>query len=64
MAPAFKVELISEKYKNIMLSHPAQFICRQALADVPPTAAGHSERMIIVPAFGESWDLVRQKIRR
>lgn len=60
-APAFKVELISEKYKNIMLSHPAQFICQQTLEDVPPRAAGHSERMIIVPAFGESWDLVKQK---
>ncbi|MEX6688998.1 helix-turn-helix domain-containing protein [Danxiaibacter flavus] len=43
--PAFKIELVSEKLKNIQLIHPAQFICYKNLSDV------QSPDLIIVPSF-------------
>ncbi len=43
--PAFKVELVSEKVKNIQLDVPAQFICYKTMEEVVQTD------LIIVPGF-------------
>ncbi len=43
--PAFKIDLVSEKLKNIQLIHPAQFICYKNLQEVK------SADLIIVPSF-------------
>jgi transcriptional regulator GlxA family with amidase domain len=61
-APAFRVELISDKYKNIVLSQPVQFVCQRTLAELPAIEASGSN-LIIVPAFGAEWDLVLEKNR-
>jgi transcriptional regulator GlxA family with amidase domain len=44
-APAFEIELVSEKLKNIQLYLPAQFICHRTLGEVSET------NLIVVPAF-------------
>jgi len=62
-APAFNVELVCENAKNILLSDPAQFNCQRTLAEVPPKSSGHHSSLIIVPAFGGTWDAVREKNR-
>jgi len=43
--PAFKVELVSEKVKNIQLNTPTQFICNTTMEEVTQTD------LIIVPGF-------------
>ena len=43
--PAFKLELVSEKLKNIQLNAPAQFICYTTMDEVAQTD------LIIVPGF-------------
>lgn len=43
--PAFELELVSDKIKNIQLNVPAQFICAKTLTEVTDTD------LIIVPAF-------------
>jgi transcriptional regulator GlxA family with amidase domain len=43
--PAFKVELVSEKVKNIQLNTPAQFICNTTMDEVVEAD------LIIVPGF-------------
>lgn len=62
-APAFRVELVSEKGKNILLSDPAQFNCQRTLAEVPPKSSGHHSSLIIVPAFAGDWESVLDKNR-
>jgi transcriptional regulator GlxA family with amidase domain len=59
--PAFSVELVSEKVKNIQLSDPAQFNCQRTLAEVPPKSSGHHSALIVVPAFGGDWETVFSK---
>jgi len=54
---AFKVELVSEKFKNIQLYLPAQFICHKTLADITETD------LIIVPAFNGDPDEILKKNR-
>lgn len=54
-SPAFGVELVSEKRKNIRLHHPAQFICHKTLAEATGTD------LVIVPAFNGAPDVVLQK---
>ncbi|MFC4878801.1 GlxA family transcriptional regulator [Microbulbifer halophilus] len=61
--PAFRVELVSEKVKNIHLSDPAQFNCQRTLAEVPAKSSGHNSPLIIVPAFSGDWDSVFAKNR-
>ncbi|CAL1518425.1 helix-turn-helix domain-containing protein [Chitinophaga sp. MM2321] len=53
--PAFQVDLVSEKIKNIQLSVPAQFICYKTLEDVTATD------LILAPAFYGSPDVVLSK---
>jgi transcriptional regulator GlxA family with amidase domain len=53
--PAFKLELVSEKMKNIQLSAPAQFICYATIAEVLQTD------LIIIPGFnGEPKSILRK----
>jgi transcriptional regulator GlxA family with amidase domain len=53
--PAFKLELVSEKIKNIQLSAPAQFICYATIAEVLQTD------LIIVPGFnGEPKSILKK----
>lgn len=55
--PAFEVELVSEKLKNIQLRRPAQFICHKTLAEAPETD------LIIAPAFTGEPETVLEKNR-
>jgi len=55
--PAFQLELVSEKMKNIQLHLPAQFICHKTLAEVPETD------LIVAPAFNGNPDEVLKKNR-
>lgn len=59
-APAFQVELVGCKYRNIMLANPVQLICQRTLDEIPPEA-GHPGVLIIVPAFGSDWEAVLEK---
>jgi transcriptional regulator GlxA family with amidase domain len=53
--PAFKLELVSEKTKNIQLSAPAQFLCYATMEEVFQTD------LIIISGFeGEPKDIVRK----
>lgn len=54
---AFRLELVSEKLKNIQLRLPAQFICHKTLAEVTDTD------LIIAPAFNGNPDEVLEKNR-
>ncbi|HWV68053.1 GlxA family transcriptional regulator [Chitinophaga sp.] len=53
--PAFKLELVSEKMKNIQLHTPAQFICFKTIDEVKHTD------LILAPAFEGSPDTVLEK---
>jgi len=61
--PAFRVQLVSEKGRNVHLDNPAQFICQLTLDQVPPEPAGHHASLIVVPAFSGNWDTVLDKNR-
>jgi transcriptional regulator GlxA family with amidase domain len=61
--PAFNVNLVSDKVKNILLSDPAQFICQRTLDEVPAKSQSHNLPLIVVPAFAGDWDTVREKNR-
>ncbi len=52
---AFRVELVSEKLKNIQLRLPAQFICHKTLDEVTNTD------LIIAPAFNGDPDVILNK---
>lgn len=53
--PAFKLELVSEKVKNIQLDAPAQFICFTTIDEVTQTD------LIIVPGFnGDSKTILKK----
>ena len=53
--PAFKLELVSEKIKNIQLAAPAQFICYATMKEVLQTD------LIIIPGFnGEPKEIVKK----
>jgi len=53
--PAFKLELVSEKTKNIQLSGHAQFLCFATMEEVVQTD------LIVIPGFnGEPKDIVRK----
>jgi len=53
--PAFKLELVSEKVKNIQLDAPAQFICFTTIEEVMQTD------LIIVPGFnGDSQAILKK----
>lgn len=60
-APAFNVELISAKYRNVMLGSPLQFVCQRNIDELPPDNGG--ERVIVIPAFAGEWDAVLEKNR-
>ncbi|MBC9797835.1 GlxA family transcriptional regulator [Sinomicrobium weinanense] len=53
----FKLELVSEKAKNIQLFAPARFICHRTLAEVKQTD------LIVVPAFNGDAGAVLEKNR-
>ncbi|MGF6928770.1 transcriptional regulator GlxA family with amidase domain [Chitinophaga sp. W2I13] len=53
--PAFKLELVSEKMKNIQLHSPAQFICYKTIDEVQHTD------LILAPAFEGPPDTVLEK---
>lgn len=53
--PAFQLELVSEKMKNIQLHTPAQFICFKTIDEVKHTD------LILAPAFEGSPDTVLEK---
>ncbi|MBO9728474.1 MAG: helix-turn-helix domain-containing protein [Chitinophaga sp.] len=53
--PAFNVELVSEKVKNIQLQLPAQFICYKTIDEVTHTD------LIVAPAFAGEPDAVLRK---
>ncbi|MEV4886329.1 helix-turn-helix domain-containing protein [Chitinophaga ginsengisegetis] len=53
--PAFKLELVSEKMKNIQLHAPAQFICFKTIDEVKHTD------LILAPAFEGLADVVLEK---
>lgn len=55
--PAFQVELVSEKVKNIQLHRPAQFICQKTLAETVDVD------LIIAPAFSGEPETVLEKNR-
>jgi transcriptional regulator GlxA family with amidase domain len=59
--PAFKVQLVSEKARNIHLDNPAQFVCQLCIDDVPAVSPGHNAPLVVVPAFTGGWDRVRDK---
>ena len=61
--PAFAVELVSDKYKNVALSDAVQFVCQRTLADLPPGRTAGSDNLIVVPAFAGEWELVLEKNR-
>lgn len=53
--PFFKLELVSEKTKNIQLSAPAQFLCYATMEEVRQTD------LIVIPGFnGAPQDIVRK----
>ena len=60
-SPAFNVELVTTKNKNVQLGLPTQFNCQRTVAEVPPQSAGHNLPLIMVPAFGPDWDTVHAK---
>lgn len=60
-APVFSVELISEKYRNVMLGGPLQFICHRTFDQLPAADAG--EHLVVIPAFAGEWDTVLEKNR-
>lgn len=55
--PAFQVELVSEKRKNIQLHQPARFICHKILAEAKRTD------LVMAPAFNGSPELILEKNR-
>jgi transcriptional regulator GlxA family with amidase domain len=61
--PAFNVQLISDKYKNVVLNEAVQFVCHRTLAELPPEEIGGSDSLIVVPAFAGEWELVLEKNR-
>jgi len=63
-SPAFRVELVSERTKNILLTDPAQFNCQRTIAEVPPGTHGHQRSLIVVPAMGGDWDSIVEKNRK
>lgn len=54
---AFKVELVSEKLKNIQLHLPAQFICQKTLSEATQTD------LVIAPAFNGEPGAILEKNR-
>ena len=54
-APAFKLELVSEKVKNVQLDVPAQFLCYTTMADTEQTD------LIIVPSYKPDYREVLKK---
>ena len=59
--PAFRVNLVSEKARNILLRDPAQFICQYTMDEVSAGSSGHNLPLIVVPAFTGNWDDVWKK---
>lgn len=55
--PAFQVELVSEKLKNIQLHQPAQFICHKTLPEAKRTD------LVMAPAFNGNPETVLEKNR-
>lgn len=55
--PAFEIELVSERLKNIRLHLPAQFICQKTLIEATDTD------LIIAPAFNGEPEAVLEKNR-
>lgn len=55
--PAFEVELVSEKLKNIQLHQPAQFICKKTLTEAAETD------LVLVPAFNGEPEAILEKNR-
>lgn len=62
-SPAFNVQLVSEKFKNVFLGEAAQFMCQKTLGELPPGSSGHHRPLIIVPALKGDWDDNREKYR-
>lgn len=62
-SPAFNLGLVSQQSGSIQLNNPAHFVCQGALVDVPPVSDGHHQALILVPAFGDDWDIVLDKNR-
>jgi transcriptional regulator GlxA family with amidase domain len=58
---AFDVSLIAQHASEIQLGGPASFACQRSLEEVPPKSDGHYQNLILVPAFGGEWDLLRRK---
>lgn len=53
--PAFKLELVSEKVKNVQLDVPAQFLCYTTMAETARTD------LIIVPSYKPDYRAVLKK---
>lgn len=53
--PAFKLELVSEKVKNVQLDVPAQFLCYTTMAETEQTD------LVIVPAYKPDYKAVLKK---
>ncbi|MFA0812939.1 GlxA family transcriptional regulator [Microbulbifer epialgicus] len=62
-SPVFKVELVSEKSRNVLLNAPAQFDCQRTFADLPPKSSGHETALILVPAMSGEWETILDKNR-
>ena len=54
-SPAFKLELVSEKVKNIQLDAPAQFMCYATIEEVIQTD------LIIIPGFNGNIKTILKK---
>src|SRR5271170_3973279 len=54
-SPAFKLELVSEKVKNIQLSVPAQFICYATMEEIAQTD------LVIIPGFDGDYMAILKK---
>ncbi|HET6565642.1 MAG TPA: helix-turn-helix domain-containing protein [Xanthomonadales bacterium] len=61
--PAFRVQLVSQKARNIHLDSPTQFICQLSIDDLPARSSGHTTPLVLVPAFTGGWDRVHEKNR-
>lgn len=60
-AAAFEISLVAQQASEIQLGSPASFACQRSLEEAPPRSDGHNQNLILVPAFGGEWDLLRRK---
>ncbi|OZG72183.1 AraC family transcriptional regulator [Hahella sp. CCB-MM4] len=59
--PAFNVRLVSDQSGDIHLNNPVHFNCENSVAEITPSADGHHQQLILIPAFEKTWETVLPK---